>query len=54
VTATVKLNREMGFGTVKIENITINRMLPAEFVIRKVTVTQVTPQDSFITRRNFA
>ena len=39
MSATVQLNRQLYLWAVEIEDIRINRMLPPEFVARKVTVS---------------
>jgi hypothetical protein len=48
--STVELDSKPGFGTVKIENITIDGMLPAEFPVIKFSVSKMTPQNSLVTR----
>jgi hypothetical protein len=43
VSATVELNRELRFGTVKIKDVTIDWMLPSKFPALKLPIAQVTP-----------
>jgi hypothetical protein len=47
MSATVQLNRQLYLWAVEIEDIRINRMLPPEFVARKITVSQVAPKKTF-------
>ena len=47
MSATVQLNRQLYLWAVEIEDIRINRMLPPEFLARKVTVPQVAPKKTF-------
>jgi len=43
VSATVELNRELRFGTVKIKDVMIDWMLPAKFPALELPIAKMTP-----------